>query len=69
MFGSRHLFIAALAGAMLAGFGVANAATTRGASSGASSGGERAQRLVCGGDKECLDKCTQGYRVLIPFCL
>lgn len=65
MFGSRHLFIAALAGAMLAGFGVANAATTRGASS----GGERAQRLVCGGDKECLDKCTQGYRVLIPFCL
>jgi len=25
--------------------------------------------LKCGTNKECLDACTQGFRILIPICL
>ncbi len=28
-----------------------------------------AYALTCGTNKDCLDKCTQGFQILIPICL
>ena len=25
--------------------------------------------ITCGTNKDCLDKCTQGFEILIPICL